>query len=52
MILHWTSEEVAYLRAQWPTPAPTGVIDYALRFPDGADHLSTLAEIDTRGEGS
>ncbi len=33
-------------------PAPTGVIDYALRFPDGADHLSNLAEIDTRGEGS
>ena len=33
-------------------PAPTGVVDYALRVPDGTDHLSSLAEIDTRGMGS
>ena len=33
-------------------PAPTGVIDYAFRFPGGASHLSTLAETDTRGESS
>jgi iron complex outermembrane recepter protein len=33
-------------------PAPTGVVDYTLRVPDGADHLSTLTEADTRGEGS
>src|SRR5215469_3221472 len=33
-------------------PAPTGVVDYVLRVPDGTNHLSSLAEIDTRGQGS
>ena len=33
-------------------PAPTGVVDYVLRVPDGTTHLSSLAEIDTRGMGS
>jgi iron complex outermembrane receptor protein len=33
-------------------PAPTGVVDFTLRVPDGTDHLSTLAEADTRGEGT
>ena len=33
-------------------PAPTGVVDYALRVPDGTAHLSNLSEIDTRGMGS
>ena len=33
-------------------PAPTGVVDYVMRVPDGTTHLSSLAEIDTRGMGS
>jgi iron complex outermembrane recepter protein len=33
-------------------PAPTGVVDYVLRVPDGAAHLSSLTEIDTRGMAS
>ena len=33
-------------------PAPTGVVDYVLRAPDGSTRLSSLAEIDTRGMGS
>ena len=33
-------------------PAPTGVVDVALRIPDGTNHLSMLAEEDTRGEGT
>ena len=33
-------------------PAPTGVVDYVLRVPDGTTHLSSLTEIDTRGMGS
>ena len=33
-------------------PAPTGVVDYVLRMPDGTNHFSSLTEIDTRGMGS
>ena len=33
-------------------PAPTGVVDYVMRVPDGTTHLSNLTEIDTRGMGS
>lgn len=33
-------------------PAPTGVVDYSLRVPGAAAHLSALAEGDTRGTTS
>lgn len=33
-------------------PAPTGVVDYTMRLPEPAAHLSNLSEIDTRGTAS